>query len=258
MTADLLERPSSKNAIAAAPTNLPAVVDENPGSMLAAIVALAKDPSVDVTKLQALMGMQERMEARGAETQFNQAFAEMEPKMPRIKRDGTVEYKDKAAFKFARWETVDAGIRPILREHGFSLSFNTSPRQGEGGGLNITGTLLHTAGHSKSATIPLPLDSSGGKNNLQGAGSTLSYGKRYTTTMLLNIVTEGEDDDGKKGGMQYIGPGQIAQIKKLIGETNTNEIRFLETIGVSEIQDIAVGEFAIAVNLLNSKKAQAK
>jgi hypothetical protein len=28
-------------------------------------------------------------------------------------------------------------------------------------------------------------------------GSTLSYGKRYTAEMLLNIVREGDDKDGR-------------------------------------------------------------
>lgn len=263
MTTDLLE-PKARNAVATARENPPPVITEGPGALLSAIVALAKDPSVDVAKLDALLQMQGRMEDRQAEAEFNRAFHEMEPNLPRIKKNGDVEYKNKQtgqmekSFKFARWEDVDAGIRPILREHGFSLAFDTATRQGEGGGLVITGTLMHTSGHKKQASVPLPLDTSGGKNNLQGAGSTFSYGKRYTTQMLLNIVTEGQDDDGVKGGIQYIGPGQIAHIRKLLDETKTNEIRFLETIGILEVEEIKVSEFTIAVNLLNAKKAAAK
>lgn len=243
------------------PAAAPSVIDETPGSMLAAIVTLAKDPSVDVAKLQSLMAMQERMEDREAERLFNIAFAEMEPKMPRIKKNGDVEYKNKQSgqmeksFKFARWEDVDAGIRPILREHGFSLSFDTAPRQSEGGGLVVTGTLLHTSGHSKAASIPLPLDASGGKNNLQGAGSTLSYGKRYATTMLLNITTQGEDDDGIRGGMEYIGPGQVKTIRDLIAELDVIESAFLDFIRAESVEAIQVKDYTRAINALNKKRA---
>jgi hypothetical protein len=50
--------------------------------------------------------------------------------------------------------------------------------------------------------MTLPLDTSGSKNNVQAVGSSTSYGKRYTATLLLNIRTKGEDDDGHAGGDQ--------------------------------------------------------
>jgi hypothetical protein len=216
----------------------PPVVAE-PQSLLPAIIQLSRDPSVDVAKLQAILDMQERLEKRESERAFNEAFAQMEPKLPRIARNGVVEYpvnkndpkgpKEKA-FNFARYEDLDHGIRPILREHGFSLSFSTAPRSAEGGGLVVTGVLLHSGGHSKEASIPLPLDTSGGKNNLQGGASTFSYGRRYTTTMLLNIVTEGADDDGKTGGTPYLTMEQIDELRRLMVESGSEEAKFLRTM----------------------------
>ncbi len=250
---DLLDNATGKSVAAKAADNLPAVSGESPGELLSAIVMLARDPSVDVSKLDALLKMQERMEGRQAEAEFNRAFHEMEPKLPRIKKNGDVEYQGKKAFKFARWEDVDEGIRPILREHGFSLSFNTVPRQGEGGGLVVSGTLLHTAGHSRSASIPLPLDASGGKNNLQGAGSTLSYGKRYATQMLLNITTEGQDDDGVRGGMRFITPAQVTEIEKLLKDTKSDVGRFLQMMGVANIEGLETGAYTVAKNMLMAK-----
>jgi hypothetical protein len=44
--------------------------------------------------------------------------------------------------------------------------------------------------------MALPLDTSGGKNNTQGAGSAASYGKRHTTTAMLGLRLEDTDDDG--------------------------------------------------------------
>lgn len=263
---DLLDKPRQNVMPAGQKEGLP-VVSEIPSDMLSAIVMLAKDPSVDVSKLGALVEMQERMEKRQAEKEFSTAFIRLAPRLPRIKKNGTLEYpvdknkpdgEKRKIANFAKFEDIDEAIRPIISAEGFATSFNTTPRQGDGGGLLVTCTLRHEGGHSTETSIPVPLDSSGGKNNLQGYGSTLSYGKRYSLCAALNIITEGADDDGAKGGIQYIGPGQRAQIKKLIEDTGTNEIRFLEAIGVAEVEDIKVGEFTIAINLLNSKKAAAK
>ncbi len=41
-----------------------------------------------------------------------------------------------------------------------------------------------------------PLDQSGSKNAIQGAGSSVAYGKRYTLCAILNIVTNGDDRNG--------------------------------------------------------------
>jgi ERF superfamily protein len=254
--AKLPEKPRQRKA---APTALPAVQEEVPRDMLSAIVMLAKDPSVDVGKLGALVEMQERMELRQAKVEFSRSLTRLSGKLPRVKKNGTVDLgAGKGSFAFAKWEDMDKIIRPLMDEEGFTLSFDSEPRADQGGGIVVTGELLHRDGHSKTSKMALPLDTGPGRNNLQAMGSSLSYGKRYCAEMLLNIVREGADDDGVKGGVQFIGPGQLATIRKLLAETNTSEIRFLETIGVAELTDIKVGEFTIAVNLLNAKRAAAK
>lgn len=233
-------------------------------SILSAILALAKDPAVDVAKFEGLMALQERMEARQAEAQFNQAFARLALKLPRIKKDGTVEYADrkgsaKPAFKFATFASIDDAIRPLLQEEGFSLSFNSAPRQGDGGGIVVTGTLLHVGGHSRVASIPLALDGSGGKNSIQGMGSTFSYGRRYTTVMLLNLVTE-DDDDGVRGGTKFITADQVAELEALLKEVGREEGPFLDRMfggAVRSFEEIEAGTAFLAVkNTLEGIKAQ--
>lgn len=244
-------------------TNEIAIKDSN--DFLAMLERLASSPEVDPAKFHAMLDVQERILNKKAESEFNQALARLIKKIPRVKRDGTVEYAvdknkpdgaKKKAFDFATWENVDSIIRPLLEEEGFILSFDSQMK--EGGGAIITGTILHSAGHSRSASIPLALDASGGKNNLQGMGSTLSYGKRYTTFMLLNIVTEGEDDDGKRGGMVFINDAQISEINKLIEETKSNKDKFLEMLEVVAIENLQCKDFAKAINALMAKKAKMK
>ena len=231
-------------------------------SVLSIIARAATDPSVNIEKMQALLDMQERISAKQAEQEFNTAFARLSGKLPRIKRDGCVAYEDKKtgelvkAFKFATWEAIMLNIQPLLADEGFTLSFESAPRQGDGGGLMVTGTLSHAGGHSRSATIPLPLDNSGGKNNLQGYGSTFSYGRRYTATMLLNIVTEGEDSGGGMPGAK-ISDEQRQELLDLVADTKSDFKKFLAWLGVGELTDLPATSFLKAKSQLIAKQKQA-
>lgn len=252
-----------EQAVAVVEQPPPPVVTEGPGALLNAIVQMASDPSVDADKLEKLLAMQERMEARQAERQFNEAYARLSHDLPRIKKDGGVEYKGKEAFRFATWENIDRVIRPMLQAEGFALSFDTSPRTGEGGGIVITGTLSHIAGHKRTASIPLALDNSGGKNNIQGMGSTFSYGKRYTATALLNIVTEGDDDDGKRGGTKYITAEEADELADLAKKAGRPEGILLDRMFAGTIRSFdelerGAGYLAVKSTLDQIIKAQAK
>lgn len=169
-------------------------------NMLTIIANAAADPSVDVAKMTALLELHERLLARDAKAEFNQALAKMNRGAEmRVNKEGEVRLSagGRVSYKFAKWEDMDAVIRPLLQEHGFTLSFDTEIRAN---GIIVKGELLHEGGHSRTASIPLVIDSGPGRNANQAMGSTVSYGKRYTTEMLLNIVRVDEDDDGQAGG----------------------------------------------------------
>lgn len=239
------------------PAALPVVQDAQPTSLLTAIVQMARDPQVDVGKLDALLNMQAKMEERQAEREFIAAFTTMTRDLPRVKKSGVIDLGPDKAGKartvaFARWEDMDTVIRPKLVENGFTLSFNSAPR--DGGGLIVTGELMHRSGHVRTASIALPLDTGPGRNNTQAVGSTLSYGKRYCAEMLLNIVREGDDDDGVKGGVAYITPEQCEELSKLIADTGADEQKFLQAAGAMHLAEIPQGAFTMAKNLLLQKQ----
>jgi hypothetical protein len=237
-----------------------ATTEPQQGGMLAVIARAAADPNTDLAKMSALLDMQERIMAKNAEIAFNNALARLAKALSdvRIVRKGSVKYKNKKteileeAFKFAPYEEIDRAIRPIYTAEGFSLSFNAEQR--EGGGAVITATLSHIEGHSRSSSIPLPLDNDGGKTNIQGMGSTISYGKRYTTGMLLNIVTVGEDDDG--AGNNAVTLDQAVAIDELLKETGTDKARFLKWAGAEDVPSIKAAKYEEAVKFLNAKKVK--
>lgn len=173
-----------------------ALQDYNSG-LLEVIARAARDPSVDIDKMERLIAMQERVQARDAEIAFSQAFSDMQPELPGITKGNQIVHKGQVISEYAEWADISKVITPIMAAHGFSLSFKP---QHKGGVVSVTGILRHRLGHKDESTLDLPADASGAKNAVQAIGSTISYGKRYVGCPLLNIVTEGEDDDGATSG----------------------------------------------------------
>jgi hypothetical protein len=219
---------------------------------LEVIERIATNPDVDVSKLSAILDMQERILAKRWESEFNEAFTCLAAEMPRITKKNEVEIKGVVQYKFASWDNIDATIRPIMSKHGFSLSFDTVQRVGEGGGIIVTGTLLHRSGHKRTASIPVALEASGSKNNVQGMGSSLSYGKRYVTTMLLNLTTVGEDDDGVQAGIAYITAAQIAEIDALVAKLD-DPAPFFRWAGITNTSEMQATNFLTAKNKLANR-----
>lgn len=188
------EREEMASQLATTDDALPAEVIDVSGGLLGVIARAARDPSVDIDKMERLMEMQERVIAREAKTAYAVALAQLQPLLPVISERGKILNKQgETQSTYAYWEDVNEQIRPLLSEAGFSLSFRTGRAGSE---ITVTGVLTHREGHSEETTITLPADGSGNKNAVQAVASSTSYGKRYTAFALLNITTKGEDDDG--------------------------------------------------------------
>lgn len=157
---------------------------------------LARDPSVDVEKLERLIAMQERILRHNAKAAFDSAFAKMQGDIPEISERGEIKVEGKVRSKFATNEDIQREVKPILQRHGFSIRFRNEWLDG-GKLLKVTGILSHAGGHSEQDEFVAAADTSGSKNAIQAIGSTRSYGQRYTTISLLNIATRGTDDDGR-------------------------------------------------------------
>ncbi|MCV4287916.1 ERF family protein [Pseudomonas capsici] len=162
-------------------------------SLLAVISRAAADPSCDIDKMERLMAMHERMQARDAEAEFNASMAAMQSDIPSIAERGAITVNGQVRSNYATFEDINDVIKPIMQAHGFAITFKVENVQG---GMSITGILMHRAGHRESTSMFIPLDTSGSKNAVQAVGSSTSYGKRYVMSALLNLTTRGEDDDG--------------------------------------------------------------
>lgn len=177
-----------------------AAVQDIGSGILAVIERAARDPNVDIDKMERLLAMQERVLERDAKTAFTQAKIEMRPHLPEITMKGHIVIKDKNDSNriiqdtpFARFEDIHEAVMPVLSQFGFDLSFKNG--MAPDGKVRVTTILSHVAGHSEETYFDLPHDSSGSKNAVQAVGSSTSYGKRYGVLNVLNIRVCGEDDN---------------------------------------------------------------
>lgn len=164
---------------------------------------LAKDPDVSVEKLRELVALQEHVMARQAEEAFWVAFAAMQGELPTINEDGAIVVDSVVRSRYSTNEAIQEAIRPILQKHGFSLSFRNETK--DANVVRVTGILAHRLGHKERDTFESKPDDGGKMNSIQRIGSTRSYGARYTTISLLNIVSRAKadrDDDGEAAGQK--------------------------------------------------------
>lgn len=188
--------------------NAPAKVDEAKAiqanepigyndSLLQVIAAAARDPNVDIDKMERLLQMQERVQARDAEEAFNIAFAAMQPELPHITVKNKIVHNGRVISEYADWPSISKAITPVLSAHGFGLNFGGSNSATE---KTTVAKLRHVGGHVEINEITLPHDTSGAKNKVQAIGSSSTYGQRYTACPLVGVVVHGEDDDGQSAG----------------------------------------------------------
>lgn len=225
----------------------------NTGDMLAGVLQAARDKSVDPDKLGALIGLAERMQDRSAREQFYRALNAAQCAMPRIAKRGViVNHKTgKEQNRYARLEDIDREIRPIYEEHGFAVTFPGA--QLVGGKHVFSARVMHSAGHVEEYTMPLALDTSGSKNETQGAGSTMSYARRYLLKSIFNIIEEGEDTDGTS--TQLLSDDQVLHLRDLCRESGGAEARFAGIYGVATLEAIPAAMYRAAVSVLEQRKA---
>lgn len=236
------------------------------GAILAVIEKIALVPNLDVVKVEKMMELYERIKDRAAKAAFAAAFAEMQSELPVIDRKGKIEVREKDATgkrtgalqqstAYALWEDINEAIKPVLKAHGFGISFRTG--QAPDGRITVTGILWHREGHQEETTMVLQHDATGSKNAVQAVGSSTSYGKRYTACALLNITSRGEDDDGKAGGAKLITEEQAEKIKGLSANLDSDAMQgFLAYMGAESIETIPAEKYDNAIYALGLKKGK--
>lgn len=174
------------------------------------LLAIALQKGVSLDQLERFMALKERHDANEARKAYTESMARAKRSPPTIGKDKFVSFltqKGVTEYHHATLGNVVRNIVAWLAEYGFSHAWRTE--QIEGGRVAVTCTLTHAMGHSESVTLDAFKDDSGGKNNIQSLGSSVTYLQRYTLLAITGLATEDQDDDGaSSAAMGHQEPGQ--------------------------------------------------
>lgn len=177
-------------------------VEQDSGNpILSMIERAARDPSVDIDKMERLMQMSERAEAKRAETAFNESLNLAQSEIGTV---GVNKTNSQTHSSYATYEKLDIKLRPIYIRHGFALSFDTAEGAPDNC-IRVVCYVSHKAGHTRRYQADMPADGKGAKGNdvmtkTHAAGSAMSYGMRYLLKMIFNVAVGEHDDDGNAAG----------------------------------------------------------
>lgn len=223
-----------------------------PVSVIEIFASLARDQSIPLERIKGLMEMQRDAEDHQSEREFNVAFNKMQLRLSRVVKRGSIDLGRGKPIPFARWEDVDAVVRPVLASEGMSLSF---PTRVENGQTIMACRLSHVGGHSRESEMPLTQDKGPGRNDMQAWGSGRQYIKRYLACDMLNIVTVGEDTDAN-GPSTTLDEMQLKNVTDMILACNMDDdsrSKFLEMMGVERIEEIRSRDYPKAMDKLKLK-----
>jgi hypothetical protein len=227
------------------PRPIPAETNISP--MVAMIERIAMDPSIPIDRLEQMLAMKERLDAKAAEQAFAAAFALASSEFPNIPMNG----KGDKQKPYALLKDIIGYTRPVLSQHGLALSFGVESHIDR---VIVTAELMHIGGYRKTTAMELPKDTSGSKNAVQAVGSSQTYGQRYTAQALLGLsLGDDTDDDGKSATGGKIDADQYFELRNLMDRAEADEAKFCAYLKVTNLEELPTKLFANAVSALRKK-----
>lgn len=161
-----------------------------------AMIRLAIDKGAPIETIERLMALQEKMLARQAEIDFNEALNRVQSKIKRVSAD--LE-NSQTHSRYASYAAIDRAIRPIYSEEGFSLSFTEEdcPKPEH---VRIV-CFVSKGAYTRQYRKDMPADGKGAKGGdvmtkTHAAAAADSYAKRYLVKDIFNVAIGADDDDG--------------------------------------------------------------
>lgn len=248
----------SKQAVAKVEeAQVPAPAASGEGAALISMIErAARDPQVDIVKMERLFEMAERVKNREAETAFNAAMSAAQIELVPVARN---KRNKQTNSNYADLAAIAEAAMPIIHKHGFGV-ITSEFESKKPDHLGVVCEVTHSAGHSKRYEFNIPWDGAGLKGNANKTpthayASTLAYGERYAKCKVFGIATK--DDDGNAAGKavsEFVSEEQIAAIKKKIADVGANEEAFLKMGEVESISEIETARFDQVMAILELKR----
>jgi hypothetical protein len=197
-----------------------------------------------------LVALQEHMLDKLAEQQFAQAFADLQAELGTFNatkgvpdRDGNIKYS------YLPYEEIMERVSPLLRAHGFSVSFSTDFADAR---IIQTCTLQHAGGHHRDYKAFVRAGAGPhGASETQADGAAMTYAKRYALANALNITVEHDTDARNEG--TAISPEQAQVLREMVKDTKSDETGFLKYAGAKTYEEIGSARYQSLFSILNKR-----
>ncbi len=201
------------------------------------LIEMAITSGADIDKLERLMQLQERYDAKNAKSAFLASLSMFQANCPVI-----VSKKSGHNYKYAPLGDIVAQIKDILFTCGLSYRFEQSQ---EGDLITVNCITSHIEGHSEALAMTGKADTQGSKSSIQAIGSTVTYLRRYSLLGAFGIVTADEDSDGRVESskkIEHCDTSQVIKINELLDRVGM-EVNAFGTF-INTRLGISAGSFA--------------
>lgn len=154
-------------------------------------ISQAISQGLSIEHLEKLMNLQERWEANQARKLFFEALSNFQSNCPTLEKTKLVSFGT-TKYKYAPLGEIATTIKESMNNAGLSHRWEMID---ETDLITCTCIISHVSGHSEKTSMSAKKDNSGGKNEIQSRGSTITYLQRYTLIAALGISTADEDND---------------------------------------------------------------
>src|SRR5712692_11447269 len=130
---------------------------DSPAAMLTAAI----EKGIDAQGIKTLAEVFERMQAKHAEREFNEALSAFQGECPVILKKKAIDFPTKGGglfrSRYAEMDTIIDDTRELRRKYGFSHSFDREVTDKQ---VRVVCILRHRGGHQTSTpfAVPLPKD----------------------------------------------------------------------------------------------------
>ena len=168
------------------------------------IIRYAIDQKADVSVIERMMAVRDKLQSEFAKKQYDEALAAFQNQCPIImkRKQGA-----KNAYVYAPFEDIIHQTKDLIRKHGFSYRITSVTT---GNLLKAICKITHSAGHSEISEFEVPIDN---KNPMmsdpQRFGGARTFASRYAFCGGFGIVTMDSDMDGRMQRDKPAGPSRL-------------------------------------------------
>ncbi len=207
----------------------------------------------NVSALESLVGLYDRMQAKNAEREFNAAFAKLQNEMPKIEADKVVTGTNGVVmYRYASPEEIHDQAKPHLIANGFSIRSSQRMEQER---VTAISTLMHVSGHSESSEYTVRTGKGpSGMNETKCDQSASTIAEKEALCNLLNIARSSRQDNANLIGSP-IGKALADDLEARVTACGADREAFLKYAGAKDFSEISDERWPVLDELLKRKEA---